>query len=119
VKCWFILSCGLLCGCSGQAEAMRPPAGAECMVMIGVDCSEKNADVVVSGEVIIREDGASRLLRVTDVSPPDHPLRAKAIAAAEKTGQYSSEGELETVARRFPFCQRPFVDLIIGGAWRP
>jgi hypothetical protein len=115
VKFWIVLSCGLLCGCPGRTKPMRPSVAAECMMVIGVDCTEKNADVIVTGEVIIREDGSGRLLRVTDVSPPDHPLRAEAVAAAEKPGQYSPEGTLETIVRSFPFCQRPFVDVIAGG----
>jgi len=84
-------------------------------MLTSVDCSEQNADVVVTGEVVIREDGVGRLFRITDIKPPDHPLRAKAIAAAEQPMQYASGRSPETVVETFPFCERPFVDVIAAG----
>ena len=79
-----------------------------------VDCNERNADVIVTGEVVIREDGAGRLLRITSIKPPDHPLRAKAIAAAEQPMQYDPGRTPEAVVETFPFCEHPFVDVIVS-----
>jgi hypothetical protein len=84
-------------------------------MLTSVDCSEQNADVIVTGEVAIREDGAGRLLRITGIKPPDHPLRAKAIAAAEQSMQYAPGRSPETVVETFPFCEHPFVDVIADG----
>jgi hypothetical protein len=83
--------------------------------MTAVDCNERNADVVVTGEVVIREDGDARLLRIMDVKPPDHPLHAKAIAAAEQPLQYDPGRPPETIVETFPYCEHPFVDVIASG----
>lgn len=116
MKCWIIWGFILLVSCSTRSEPPRASIPERCSMMIGVDCNERNADVVVTGEVVIRADGVSRLLRVTDVSPADHPLRLKAIAAAERPGQYFNDGRGETIVEQFPYCQRPFVDVIASGA---
>jgi hypothetical protein len=84
-------------------------------MLTSVDCNERNADVVVTGEVVIREDGAGRLVRITDIRPPDHPLRATAIAAAEQPLQYDSGMPPEAVVQTFPYCEHPFVDVIASG----
>jgi hypothetical protein len=110
----FLLGCILLSGCSTRSESIRKPGFEECLMFTSVDCNERNADVIVIGEVVIREDGAARLLRITDIKPPGDPLSAKAIAAAEHPMQYDPRRSPETVVETFPFCEHPFVDVIVS-----
>lgn len=113
MKYWLVLA-ALLGGCSTGAAQTRAPVS-ECMITTAVDCDEQNADVVVTGEVVIRPDGAGRLLRITDISPREHPLRAKAVAAAQQPAQYSPSETIRTVTESFPYCGRPSVDVIASG----
>ena len=112
---WLVLSYILLSGCSTRPETIRASASEECMMWTSVDCSERNADVIVTGEVAIREDGAGRLLRIIDIKPPNHPLQAKAISAAERPMQYDPGRSPETVVETFVFCEHPFVDVVASG----
>jgi hypothetical protein len=112
---WLFLGCSLLSGCSTPSEPTRVSVREECMMLTSVDCNERNADVIVTGEIVIREDGTGRLFRITDIEPPDHPLRAKAIAAAEQPIQYESGMSPTTLVKTFPFCEHPLVDVIAAG----
>jgi hypothetical protein len=84
-----------------------------------IDCTPANADVVVETEVLIGSDGVGRSTRVISVTPGDHPLRDKAIAAATQPRYFAPGYPPETIESKVPFCQHPMVSISAYGPCPP
>jgi hypothetical protein len=109
-----VLSLFLLTADLGCGKSARHPDG-NCQVYIGEGCDLSSADVIVTAEIAVADDGRKRLTKVVSLQPPDSPLREKAIASAKQEVQGGLIGTSQTPVVEVPFCEHIPVQIFATG----
>ena len=111
---YYLVQLFALAGC----QSARGPDG-HCRTIIVEKCDDQNADVVITAEIAVDQNGARRLARIVSLKPPDYPVREKALGRIDKQLQYSDIGQSPTSVDTFPFCEHIPAEILATGTGCP
>jgi hypothetical protein len=103
-----------LAGC----QSARGPDG-HCRTFVVEKCDERSADVIITAEIGVDQDGGRQLNRIISLDPPDYPMSKKVLRDINGNLRHSGIGSSQASVDTFPFCEHIPAEILATGRGCP